>query len=118
GQFYADSSTTLPVIALASVSKQTAVKPVYGLATGSAGEGTGFTFPSPAIATGLDQRNGLIGVPSTLRAWDPNMRNMYTLNYFLGVQQSLLGGWAVEANYVGSQGRKTFRVYDVNWYAC
>ena len=35
GQFYRDSSTTLPVIALASVSKQTAVKPVYGLATGS-----------------------------------------------------------------------------------
>ncbi len=117
GQFYADSSTTLPLIALASVSQQTAVKPVYGLATGSAGTGTGFTFPTPAIPTALDSRNGLVGVPSTSRDWDPNMRTMYTVNYFLGVQHSLPGNWAVEANYVGSSGHKTYMGYDVNRYA-
>ena len=117
GQFYADSSTTLPVIALASVSKQTTVKPVYGLSTSSAGPNTGFVFPAPPIPAGLDSRNGLIGVPSTSRVWDPNMATMYSVNYFFGIQQSLLAGWAVEANYVGSQGRKTFMGYDVNRYA-
>ena len=117
GQFYADSSTTLPLIALASVSKQTAVKPVYGLATGSSGEGTGFTFPTPAIPTGLDSRNGLIGVPSTSRDWDPNMRTMYTINYFFGIQHSFTGNWAFEGNYVGSSGHKTYMGYDVNRYA-
>ena len=117
GQFYADSSTTLPVIALASVSKQTTVKPVYGLATGSAGTGTGYTFPTPQIPIGLDSRNGLIGVPSTLRAWDPNMQTMRAMNYFLGVQHNLFAGWAIEANYVGSQGRHTYMGYDVNRFA-
>ena len=117
GQFYADSSTTLPVIALASVSKQTTVKPVYGLATGSASPASGFTFPTPQIPIGLDSRNGLIGVPSTLRAWDPNMQTMRAINYFLGVQHNLFGGWAIEANYVGSQGRHTYMGYDVNRYA-
>ena len=117
GQFYADSSTTLPVIALASVSKQTAVKPVYGLSTSSAGPNTGFVFPSPPISAGLDSRNGLIGVPSTSRVWDPNMATMYSVNYFFGIQHSLFAGWAVEANYVGSSGHKTFMGYDVNRYA-
>ena len=117
GQFYADSSTTLPLIALASVSKQTTVKPVYGLATGSAGKDTGFVFPTPNIPTGLDSRNGLIGVPSTSRIWDPHMQTMMSFNYFLGVQHSFFRTWAVEANYVGSQGRHTYMGYDVNRYA-
>jgi hypothetical protein len=117
GQFYRDSSTTLPVIALASVSKQTAVQPVYGLATGSAGNGTGYTFPTPVIPTGLDARNGLIGVPSSSSVWEPNMPTMMTYNYFLGVQHSLFRSWAIEANYVGSTGRHTYMGFDVNRYA-
>lgn len=117
GQFYTDAGTSLPVIASASVSKQTAVKPVYGLATGSNGPNTGFVFPTPAIAIGLDQRNGLIGVPSSLGVWDPKMKTMVSYNYFLGIQHSFLQGWAVEANYVGSQGRNTYMNFDVNRYA-
>ncbi|HZT37242.1 MAG TPA: carboxypeptidase regulatory-like domain-containing protein [Bryobacteraceae bacterium] len=117
GQFYRDAGTSLPVIALASVSKQTAAKPVYGLATGSAGPGTGYTFPAPPISAALDRRNGLVGVPSDIYVWDPNMKTMRTINYFFGIQQSIAHGWAIEANYVGSQGRNTYMGYDVNRYA-
>lgn len=117
GQFYRDAGTSLPVIALASVSKQTAAKPVYGLATGSAGPGTGYTFPAPPISAALDRRNGLVGVPSDIYVWDPNMKTMRTINYFFGIQQSIARGWAIEANYVGSQGRNTYMGYDVNRYA-
>jgi Carboxypeptidase regulatory-like domain/TonB dependent receptor len=117
GQFYTDAGTSLPLIASASVSKQTAVQPVYGLATGSAGPNTGFVFPTPVIATGLDQHNGLIGVPSSLGVWDPKMKTMVSYNYFLGIQRSIFGNWAIEANYVGSQGRNTYMNFDVNRYA-
>jgi hypothetical protein len=117
GQFYADAGTSLPLIASASVSKQTAVKPVYGLATGSAGDGTGYVFPTPNISVGLDSRNGLIGVPATIGVWDPTMQTMHSFNYFFGIQQSLSGNWAIEANYVGSQGRNTYMAYDVNRYS-
>ncbi len=117
GQFYYDAGTSLPVIGVASVSKQTTVQPVYGLAVSSASPNSGFVFPSPNIPTGLDQRNGLIGTPSSLGAWDPNMRTMYTFNYFFGIQHSLFNNWAIEANYVGSQARKTYMNFDVNRYA-
>jgi hypothetical protein len=117
GQFYADAGTSLPLIASASVSKQTAVQPVYGLAVGSASPTSGFTFPSPSIPTGLDQHNGLIGVPSSLTVWDPNMKTMTSYNYFVGVQHGFFNTWAVEANYVGSQGRNTYMSFDVNRYA-
>jgi hypothetical protein len=114
GQFYVDAGTSLPVIGVASVSKQTEAKPVYGLSTSSESP---WIFPAPPITIGLDERNGLIGVPSSLGVWDPNMKTMYSFNYFFGIQQSLYGGWAVEANYVGSQGRKTYMNFDVNRYA-
>jgi hypothetical protein len=117
GQFYTDAGTSLPVIASASVSQQTAVKPVYGLAIGSAGPNTGFFFPTPQIATGLDSRNGLIGVPSSLGVWDPKMKTMVAYNYFFGIQHSFFQSWAVEANYSGSQGRDTYMNFDVNRYA-
>ena len=116
GQFYRDSSTTLPVIALASVSQQTTVKPVYGLAISSAGTNTGYVFPTPNIPTGLDSKNGLIGVPSSSSVWDPKMQTMTTYNYFFGIQHSFFRTWAVEGNYVGSQGRHTYMGFDVNRY--
>jgi hypothetical protein len=117
GQFYTDAGTSLPIIASASVSKQTAVKPVYGLALGSLGPNTGYYFPAPQIQTGLDAKNGLIGVPSSLGVWDPKMKTMTSYNYFLGIQHSFFNNWAVEANYVGSQGRNTYMNYDVNRYS-
>jgi hypothetical protein len=114
GQFYRDAATSLPVIALAVASKQNGIPPVYGLSTSSSSP---FLFPAPPINVGLDQRNGLIGIPSDIDVWDPEMKTMYTFNYFFGIQRSLFGNWAVEANYVGSKGTKTFMGFDVNRYA-
>jgi hypothetical protein len=114
GQFYADSGTTLPVFGLASVTKQTAAKPVYGLSRTNADP---WDFLRPPIQIGLDSRNGLIGVPAGLTLWDPEMRTQYAFNYFFGIQQSLANNWAVEANYTGSQGRKLYMHFDVNRYA-
>lgn len=114
GQFYVDAGTSLPVIASAVASKQNGIPPVYGLSTSKASP---WLFPAPQINIGLDSHNGLVGIPSSLEAWDPNMRTMYTVNYFLGVQHSFFSDWAVEANFVGSQGHKTYMNFDVNRYA-
>ena len=114
GQFYADAGTSLPLIASASVSKQTAVKPVYGLSNSTESP---FIFPAPTISPQLDSKNGLVGVPSTIGVWAPTMDTMYTFNYFFGIQHSLFNSWALEANYVGSQARKTYMAFDVNRYA-
>ena len=45
------------------------------------------------------------------------MKTMVSYNYFLGIQHSFFQSWAVEANYVGSQGRNTYMNFDVNRYA-
>jgi hypothetical protein len=45
------------------------------------------------------------------------MQTMRTYNYFVGIQHSFFRTWALEANYVGSQGRHTYMGYDVNRYA-
>lgn len=114
GQFYYDAGTSLPVIGTAVASKQSNIAPVYGLSTSTASP---WLFPAPQINIGLDSRNGLVGIPSSLGVWDPKMRTMYNINYFFGLQHQLFGNWAVEANYVGSVGRKTYMNYDVNRYA-
>ena len=114
GQFYVDAGTSLPVIASGVASKQSGIAPVYGLSTSTASP---WLFPAPNISIGLNSHNGLIGLPSSITVWDPNMRTMYSFNYFFGIQHSFANDWAVEANYVGSEGRKTYMNYDVNRFA-
>jgi hypothetical protein len=114
GQFYNDAGTSLPVIGKAVASTQNGIPPVYGLSTSTKSP---WLFPAPPIPTGLDPRNGLIGIPSAISVWDPYMRTMYTFNYFIGIQHSFFNNWAFEANYVGSKGNKTYMGFDVNRYA-
>jgi len=114
GQFYRDSSTTLPLAGTATVTKQTEVRPVYGLSSTTSKP---WKFPLPQLRVGLDERNGLIGLRATSQVWDPQLRNQYSFNWFFGVQYSLSNNWAVEGNYVGSTGRKLYMIYDVNRYA-
>ena len=114
GQFWNDAGTSLPVIGLAQANKQTGISPVYGLSTSTKSP---WLFPAPPLHIGLDASNGLIGIPSSINVWDPNMKTMYTFNYFFGIQRSFFGNWAVEANYVGSKGTKTYMGFDVNRYA-
>jgi hypothetical protein len=114
GQFYNDAGTSLPVIGLAVASKLNGIPPVYGLSTSTKSP---WLFPAPPIHVGLDVHNGLIGIPSSISVWDPNMKTMSTFNYFFGIQHSFFGNWAVEVNYVGSKGTNTYMGFDVNRYA-
>jgi hypothetical protein len=111
GQFFADAQTSLPVYAIAAVNKQTAAKPVYGLSRTTESP---WDFPRPPISGELDERNGLVGVPTGIQIWDPNLKTQYATNWFFGIQKSLGTDWALEANYMGSRGNKLYQSYDVN----
>ena len=115
GQFFRDCCTSLPIFAVANVSKQTAAQPVYGLSTTLESP---WNFPRPPdLRVGLDERGGLIGVPAAIQIWEPDLRNQYAINWFFGIQYALGSDWAIEANYVGSQGTKLYQNYQVNRFA-
>ena len=115
GQFYRDCCTSLPIFAVANVSKQTNAQPVYGLSTTLESP---WMFPRPPdLQIGLDERGGLIGVPAAIQIWEPDLKNQYAINWFFGIQYALGNDWAVEANYVGSQGSKLYQNYEVNRFA-
>lgn len=115
GQFYRDCCTSLPIFAVANVNKQTDAKPVYGL---SSTNESPWMFPRPPdLQVGLDERGGLIGVPAAIQIWEPDLKNQYAINWFFGLQYALGRDWAVEANYVGSQGTKLYQNYEVNRFS-
>ena len=115
GQFYRDCCTSLPIFAVAGVNKQTPAKPVYGL---SSTLESPWVFPRPPnLQVGLDERGGLVGVPAEIQIWEPHLKNQYAVNWFVGIQYSLARDWAVEMNYVGSQGTKLYQNYEVNRFA-
>ena len=115
GQFYRDCCTSLPIFAVANVSKQTDAKPVYGL---SSTNESPWMFPRPpGLRIGLDERGGLIGVPAEIQIWEPDLKNQYAINWFFGIQYALGSDWALEANYVGSQGTKLYQNYEVNRFS-
>ncbi len=116
GQFYRDCCTSLPIFAVANVSKQTRAQPVYGLSSTTESP---WMFPRPPdLEIGLDERGGLAsGVPAAIQIWEPHLKNQYAINWFFGIQYALGNDWAVEANYVGSQGSKLYQNYEVNRFA-
>ncbi len=116
GQFYNDCCTTLPVFANASATKQDVVQPVYGL---SSTLESPWMFPRPPnLRVGLDERGGLLsGVRALINIWEPHLKNQYAINWFFGIQYALGRDWAVEGNYVGSQGTKLYQQYEVNRFA-
>jgi hypothetical protein len=113
GQFFRDAGTSLPIIGVASVRRDTPpAVPVYGL---SATTESPWQFPPiPGLQIGLDEHNGLIGAPSAITVWQPNLRTQLSYNWFVGIQHSIGNSIAVEANYVGATGRKAYMGYDVN----
>jgi len=70
----------------------------------------------PALQVGLDERNGVKGARVALTTVDPDLRNPYTHNWFLGVQRDI--GWNVvaELNYIGSSGHNLYNAYNQNRY--
>ena len=70
----------------------------------------------PALQVGLDSRNGVIGARVALTTVDPNLRNPYTHNWFLGVQREIGLGVVADFNYLGSAGRNLYNAYNINRY--
>ena len=52
--------------------------------------------------------------PFAIFAVDLNLRTPYIQNYNLNLQQELIPGMVLQVGYVGSQGRKLFRLRDIN----
>ena len=114
-QLYGGSHFNPPIWAIVTADKTTPpFLPLFGLGKSTTDP---YQFPRPAnITVGVDSRNGLKSGPAGVTWADPSMRNSYSMNFFFGVQYSLTenGDWAVEANYVGSAGRKLYAKFDVN----
>jgi len=83
---------------------------------------TGTPPPGQFSGTGAQAQGNII-------AWDPSnpnlsgstgivlsegLRDPYVMNWFAGLQQAVGRHWVVEANYVGTGGRKLFRSEDIN----
>ncbi len=68
----------------------------------------------PALAAGLDERNGVRGARVALTVVDPDLRSPYTHNWFVGVQREIFWGLVAEGNYLGSAGRGLHNAYNVN----
>jgi hypothetical protein len=57
---------------------------------------------------------GAIGAVGDINALDPDLQLPSQVNYSIGVQRELGGGYFVEATYVGNRGRHLIRQPDVN----
>jgi hypothetical protein len=60
----------------------------------------------PGADLGLDPNGGIQGVRTKLRVVDPDLRDSYVHNLFLGIQRELPWNAAVEINYQSTLGRK------------
>jgi hypothetical protein len=78
--------------------------------------GFGFTG-SPAFARPLDARGGSTALRPSAQTIDQNLRAPYVTEWFLGVQRELWANWMVEANYLGSAGRKLLLRQEINRFS-
>lgn len=71
------------------------------------------TYPGNIIAYDPDNPNlaYLTGIPN------PRMRDPYTQSFFFGLQREIARDMTIEANYVGTLGRKLIRAEDFNRFA-
>lgn len=117
-QLYGGGHYTPPIYMIITASRQTApLLPVYGFGQSSENP---YRFPRPLgldRAIGLDERNGSTFARSNISWVDPNLRNTYTFNSFLGVQYALTETLTLEANYLGNTGRKVYGKWNMNRFA-
>ena len=57
---------------------------------------------------------GAVGAVADINAIDPNLKLPSQLNFSIGMQRELGGGYFVEAAYVGNRGRNLLRQPDIN----
>jgi outer membrane receptor protein involved in Fe transport len=70
----------------------------------------------PAFARPLDALGGSNALRPAVQTIDQTLRTPYVWEWFLGVQRQLPGDWMVEANYLGSTGRKLLIRQELNRY--
>jgi hypothetical protein len=114
-QLYTNNRTNLPNVANADCSllSAPACDPVFGL--GASGSSP-YDFPAvPGVqVTGLNEKNGLIGVRTSQVLTDPHLKLQYGMNWSLGIQYEVANNWLVEGDYLGSVGRHLYSAYNVN----
>jgi outer membrane receptor protein involved in Fe transport len=78
---------------------------------------------NPGVQDGLGIVGNIIGWNSrfgtsqqSLRVPDPNTKDAYTHNWFVGAQMEIFGGMVLEANYLGNVGRNFGRLADFNTF--
>ena len=118
-QLWGGQHYTPPLFALLSESTSLAAplnQPTYSFGT-SAQDPYGFARPPGlAGAVGLDSHNGSPIAPANIVWDDENIKNPYTISYFLGVQRSLTKTLTLEVNYVGNMGKHLYASWDQNRY--
>jgi hypothetical protein len=95
---FSDERLNPPQFAQASANIFSGIPIVYGLGPDFRG--------NPALGRGLDERGGIRGARVSLRVVAPDVVTPHAYNWFFGVQRALPARFVVDANYIGSAGRK------------
>ena len=111
-QLFDSLFSNVPRVALADANINTNFKPLFALGT----TGTPpYNYPLPAgLQTGLNSHGGLLNGLANVVVADPNLKTMYTENWFFGIQRSLSTSMVAEINYIGSQGHHEYTRYNLN----
>jgi hypothetical protein len=114
-QIWDSEHLNLPGFAIASVlASDPTAKPVFGLGRN---RDMPYDFPRPiGLTAGLNPSGGLANGRGLVHVVDPDFKNMYLDNWFVGAQRELGKTIAVEADYIGSRGRNAYRKFDINRY--
>ena len=112
-QIWDSEHLNLPGFAIATaLASDATVRPVFGLGRNTS---MPYDFPRPTGLTGgLNQAGGLITGRGLVHVVDPDFKNMYLDNWFLGVQRAVGREITVEADYLGSRGQNAYRKFDIN----
>jgi hypothetical protein len=112
-QIWDSEHLNLPGFAIASVlASDPTARPVFGLGRNNQ---MPYDFPRPiGLTGGLNPFGGLANGRGLVHVVDPNFKNMYLDNWFVGFQHALGRTMAVEADYLGSRGRNAYRKFDIN----
>ena len=112
-QIWDSEHLNLPGFAIASVlASDASARPVFGLGRNNQ---MPYDFPRPiGLTGGLNQAGGLANGRGLVHVVDPDFKNMYLDNWFVGFQHALGRTMAVEADYLGSRGRNAYRKFDIN----
>lgn len=98
----------------ASIDNKTGPQPVFALCASA-------VFPyncsTPTFAPGLNARGGPANALAGVGGTDASLKQAYSENWFLGIQHTLPGGFVLEADYTGANGRHLYSIFNRNRFA-